>query len=202
MAEGETFKASAILQGSLGTAVVFDFGYVDLDSGTGHIDTNLAAGDFQTLVQSKMAAVLPEGVTFKRYRFACVGSTSHKGEVGYVEVDPPVTGTLGNEGVLPMEMCISLKRSTGYSSRRDRGRVFFGPVCIDFRDPNNVDFVAPTNNLNLVRDLLKTNLVTNTRTLRPVILAADGTYSGRTISRVAIGQTFVHRKTRRFRVGV
>lgn len=203
MAEGETFRFSMIGQGNAGTAIVFDFGFVDLTSGTGHVDTGIAAGDFQTLVQAKIVACLPTEYTVKRYRCACVGGT-HKGEIGYVEVDPPVAGGVDGDYILPAEMAISLKRSTGYSSRKDRGRVFFGPVCSQFHDAaTNIDFVVQDDaNLNAVRDLLKTNLTTQTRVLHPVILAADGTYSGRTVCNVSIGQVFVHRKTRRFRVGV
>lgn len=201
MAEGETFKATVIGRLQDGTAVCFDFGYVDLTSGTGHIDTGTAAGDFQTLVQAKLAAVLPDIFTFQRYRFACVGGAA-KGEIGYVDVSPIVNGSLLGDGHLPNEIAISVKRSTGHSSRSDRGRIFLGPVAQGLLDADHLNSPDLTNSdLLAVKDLLKANLITGTRTLRPVILNAAGTYSGRTVSMTSIGSIFVHRRTRRPRSG-
>src|SRR6478672_5576815 len=145
MAEGDTYRATVIMRASAGTQIVFDFGYVDVSSGATHIDMGTAAGDFQTLVQGTLAAALPSTQTFIRYRFACL-KTVQAGEVGYVDVDPPVVGdktvTLVTD-VLPLEMCVSMKRNTGHTSRRDRGRVFFGAVCSTFRDSVNVDKIDP-----------------------------------------------------------
>lgn len=201
MAANETFRASVIMEGNLGTAVVYDFGYVDNSGGGTHIDTGTAAGDFQTLVQATLVAALPTHITFKKYRFACVGGT-HLGEIGYVDVPPDTVTGSDESDVLPMEICISLKRATGYASRRDRGRVFFGPCIRGFQSADNVDKVVPSPYLEAVRDLLKANLVTQTVTLKPVILAGNGTYNGRLITKVAIGEVFTHRKSRRWRVGV
>jgi len=201
MAEGEHFKATIICQTNLETAIVFDFGYADVTAGAGHVDTGIAAGDFQTLVQAKLAALLPTPVAIMKYRFACVLGT-HIGEIGFVEGDPIIVGLNEPDYILPSEVCISVKRNTGYASRRDRGRVFFGPVGSNLRDPDNTDKVKTTDaDLVNFRNLLKTNLVTQTRTLEPVILAADGTHSGHKIVNVAIAEVFVHRKSRRLRVG-
>lgn len=199
MAEGETFRATLIGESNQGTAFVFDFGYVDLGSGGGHIDCGIGAGVFQALVQDVMAECLPEAFAFRKYRFACLAG-AHAGEVGYVTVDPIVHGNeIGD--VLPAEIAISLKRNTGHTSRRDRGRIFFGPVLRGIRtDDNNTDLVDRNNNaLKAVRDLLKENITVEGRVLRPVVLSAAGTYSGRTIVNVDIGDVFVHRKSRRFR---
>lgn len=202
MAEGETFKATVISTTNNGNAIVFDWGYVDLSSGSGHIDTGIAAGDFQTLVQAKLLAALPEGVTIRKYRFACVGGT-HNGEIGYVETSGGgYEGSVDNSNMLPLEMAISMKRSTGYASRRDRGRIFFGPVASEFRSTENSDQTVITTELTNVLNLLKADLTTQSRTLRPVILASDGTYSGRIIIKVAQGLVFVHRKSRRFREAI
>lgn len=200
MALNETFKASVIGQLADGTAVVFDYGYVDLNPGIEHVDTGTMAGNFQTLVQDKMAQVLPVQFTFKRYRFACVGGT-HAGEVGYVEVDPPVVGELLGVDNLPNEICIGLKRSTGHTSRRDRGRIFFGPVDSTLVDDDNRNIPEPNSALNDVRDTLKLNLAAGGYELRPAIIAANGTYSGRTIIHVGYSPTFLHRKSRRPRIG-
>lgn len=201
MAEGETFKATVIGQLDGGTAIVFDFGYVDLTSGTGQVDTVTACGDFQTLVQDKLANVLPEGFTFMKYRFACVGGT-HKGQIGYLPVSPPVVGNCTTEGSLPAEIAISLQRSTGWSSRKDRGRIFLGPVSPELFSGTHTDKPNRTYSALLqARDLLKANLTTQTRVLHPVILAADGTYTGRTVVNVNIGEVYVHRKSRRARIG-
>lgn len=199
MAEGETFRATIIGELADRTAVVFDFGYMDSSSGSGHIDTGTAAGDFQTLVQAKIVAALPLDYKVTRYRFACVGGLA-KGEVGYVDVTPPVSGALTSGNRLPNEVAVSLKRNTGHAGRGDRGRVFFGPVSADIvSDVNEVDTTSPS--LIAVRDLLKTNLTTSTRILRPVLLKPDGSSNGRLIVNVAIARVFVHRRTRRPRTG-
>lgn len=195
---GETFRATVIASLNAGTtAVVFDFGYMDQSGGATHLDTQTAAGDFQTLVQAALAAVLPSTLTFNRYRFACVGGT-HVGEIGYVEVDPPVNGGLAVvAGVLPNEICISLKRRTGYSTPHDRGRIFLGPVASDLwsTSPNKPDRTFA--DLITARDLLALPLTTQAVELAPVILKADGTSEGRMITHVAIGEVYTHRKSRR-----
>jgi len=202
MATGETFRATIICSAqSTGTAFVFDFGFVDLSSGSAHLDTGTAAGNFQTMIQASLVALLPTDIFIRRYRFACVSGT-HIGEIGYVEVTSPVHGALDEE-VLPPEMCISLKRSTGHSSRRDRGRVFFGPCVASLRNGDAGDSVDTSNTaLGVLADKLKTDVVTAGTTLKPVILSAAGGYSGRVINQVGIGPVFVHHKSRRTRVGV
>jgi hypothetical protein len=198
MAEGETFKATVITEGNAGTAFVFDFGFVDVTSGSAHIDCGIAAGNFQTMVQATMAAALPSEQIFRKYRFACVGG-AHVGEIGYVVVDPPVLG--GQEGdVLPAECAISMKRNTGFSSRRDRGRIFFGAVVTSYRTGDNTDEITHTaSTLVAVRDLLKATLTTQSRSLKPVILSAAGTYSGRQVINVEVAKVLVHRKSRRWK---
>jgi len=199
MAAGETFRATVVMEGNTGQAVVYDFGYADV-SGSVHIDCGTAAGNFQTLVQAAILLVSVDTITPIRYRFACVGGT-HVGEVGFVEVTSGVTGALASSDMLPLEICISLKRNTGHSSRRDRGRVFFGPVSASLRDAGNSDKVDRTNtDLQALRDKLKATLTVGGATLQPVILAANGSYSGRTIVNVSIGEIFTHHKSRRLRV--
>lgn len=200
MAAGETFKASVIAQVTDGTAIVMDFGYADTD-GNVHIDTNQAAGDFQTLVQALLLAALPDDTTIKKYRFACVKGT-HKGEIGYVE-GVNMAGEVSAVNRQPTEICISMKRSTGYASRRDRGRIFFGPVANVFTDNANVSKVAVTSNiLTDALELLRANLVTQAAGLLPVILAADGSYiANHFVTRVSLGEVFTHHKSRRPRVG-
>ncbi len=201
MAVNETFRASIIGQLTpSGTAIVFDFGYRD-PSGSAHVDCGTAAGNFQTLMQSTFANALPSAFIFVRYRFACV-SGAHDGEIGYTDVIPPVTGALGPE-MLPPEIAISMKRNTGHASRRDRGRIFFGPVSPDYRQaPDNDLVLASATELINVSNKLKADLVTGATTLKPVILAADGSYSGNDVIQVAIGPIFVHHKSRRTRGGV
>lgn len=199
MAAGECFKASIICEGDDGTAYVFDYGFADTD-GQVHIDTGIAAGNFQTLVQNYYVAALPTDVTIKKYRFACVNG-AHKGEIGFVN-DVNVAGEASAVNRYPNEIAISMRRSTGYASRRDRGRVFFGPVSAIWgnnANVNKVDLTAPA--LQDLRDLGKATLATQGAGLFPVILAANGTYNGRIIVRVDIAEVFVHHKTRRPRVG-
>lgn len=200
MATGETFKGSMINELADGTAVVFDFGFVQLGgSANDHIDTGLGAGALQSLVQDTFVAALPDDLTVKRYRFACV-SGAHLGEIGYVEVDPPVTGQLSAVNRYPNELCASLKRTTGYASRRDRGRIFFGPLAtttIDNANINRVDVSA----FAAVHAKLKSNMQVSGITLSPVILAANGTYSGRLIINTSCAPVIVHRRTRRPRTG-
>lgn len=197
----ETFKATIVAQGNLGTAFVYDFGFVDLAGGSFHFDMGICAGDFQTMMQTAWTDILPDDVAIIRYRFACVGGTS-VGEVGFVDVSPPVTGGLASTNQLPAELCISMKRNTGHVSRRDRGRVFFGPLAKDFQEEINPDLVTVTADLTTASQLLKADLTTQGHVLKPVILASDGTYSGRIVINTAIAQVFVQRKSRRFRVGV
>lgn len=199
--QNETFRGTVI--GSTGSgvnAILFDFGFRDNTGGSVHIDTGTAAGDFQTLVQSVLAAVLPSTYTFVRYRFACVGG-DHVGEIGFVEVSPPVNGDNSVfDYILPNEIAISLKRATGYSSRHDRGRVFLGPVgsylasaSSNKPDAANTDLIAAAN-------LVKAVLTTGGVALTPVILSSAGTTNGRTIIHASIGQVYVHRRSRRPRV--
>jgi hypothetical protein len=202
MAVGETFKATIIAQHNDGTAIINDFGYVDLAGSSAHIDTGTAAGAFQTLVQAVFVAAMVADVSIFRYRFACVGGT-HKGEIGFVDVSGGIAGA-NTSGELPKEMCISMKRQTGYASKRDRGRIFFGPVALDYWAgptiaPDKVN--AGVAEIVAVSNLLKANLTVSAVVLSPVILAGDGTYSGKVINRVSIPSELVHRKSRRVRVG-
>ncbi len=201
MALNETFRATVIAEVNTGQAIVFDYGYQQQSAGSEHLDTGTAAGDFQTLVQATLAAALPTGLTFKKYRFACVGGT-HVGEIGFVVVDPAVTGAQDSDP-LPLEIALSMKRSTGHASRRDRGRVFFGPIVEDLRDTGNSDKpLAGSSQLSDVCNLGKADLTTGGVTLRPVLLSGDGTTTGHVITTVEVGDVFVHHKSRRLRVGV
>lgn len=200
----QTFKASILCQDETnGTAYTFDFGYRENSGTAPHIDTGTAAGNFQTLVQASFLAIMPERVHIRRYRFATVYGP-FKGEIGFVEADEE-GGITPSGHLLPQEVAISFKRSTGYSSRRDRGRIFFGPV-----DPGNFQQAEPNGDLVenadsrlvTVSNLLKNTLTTQGSTLDPVILAADGTHTGRIVIKTSINPVFVHRKTRRLRVGV
>lgn len=199
MATGETFKASVIGQLDDGTAVVFDFGYLDNVSGSVHLDTGTAAGDFQTLVQTTMADALPTDFSFKRYRFACV-SGAHNGEIGYVEVVGSVKGTVSAVNRAANELCVTLKRSTGYSSKSDRGRIFFGPIPTGAMDNANVNKIVPAFYADTA-ELLRSNLTSGGVVLKPVILNAAGGYSGRIIVNVGVGEVMVHQKRRRPRIG-
>ncbi len=200
MATGETFRATVIGQLTFGGAVVYDYGYVDLASGSTHLDMGIAAGNFQTLVQAKLAAASTSALSFVRYRFACVSGT-HIGEIGYVEVASPVSGASASN-INPLEIAISMKRSTGHSSRRDRGRVFWGPVPTEFNLGDNPDLPDTSNAaLQDIMNLGKADLVTGGVTLKPVILSADGSYSGRVIVQVSMGKVYVHHKSRRTGIG-
>lgn len=198
MASLETFRASVYGILDVGTAVVFDYSYVDNTGGSTHIDTGVAAGNFQTLVQTTMAAALPAGFTFTKYRFACVTGT-HNGEIGFVDVSPPVTGAMSDE-MLPPEICISLQRNTGHSSRHDRGRVFFGPVHPDYQDPSDhPDKVQIDANLTAVANLGKAVLTTSGVDLTPCLLSSAGEWNNNAIINVKINPIFCHRRTRRLR---
>lgn len=198
--EGELFRASIVmLHIPSGTAFVNDFSYADKSSGSTHIDTNVAAGDFQTLVQAKFQAALPESMNFVKYRFACVAG-GHAGEVGEVVLTDTQNGELTGGTTLPNEVCISLKRSTGYATRRDRGRIFFGPVHSDLYGASRNSPDLESGQLQDVMNLLKTNLVTQTRTLKPIILSSTNTTNGHDIVRASIGHLYTHRKSRRPRL--
>lgn len=181
------------------TGIVFDFGFVDSSSGAGAVDTNIAAGDFQTLVQATLAAALPPEYTFKSYRFACVAGVG-VGQIGHVDVYPAVDGQLSENSALPPEIAIAMRRRTGYASRSDRGRLFFGPVHYQFVDSSDPDKVVEDSLLHDVRDLLKTNLVTQTRVLKPCLISAGNTNNGHNIIESGIGERTVHRTSRRTRV--
>jgi len=201
MAAGENFRVSVIGEmPATHAAVIFDFGLQDQSGGSVHIDCAQAAGDFQTAVQAAILAVARNDYTIRRYRFACVHSSAgHLGEVGYVD-DVNQDGTISMTSAdLPNEICISMKRNTGHVGRRDRGRVFFGPVSHTFRvGLNGVDI--SNSSLQDFRDLGRTPLLTQTVLLKPVILASDGTSTNREIVNVSIGLEFVHRKSRRTRL--
>jgi hypothetical protein len=202
MATGETFKATIIAQHNDGTAIINDFGYVDLAGGSTHIDTGTAAGAFQTLVQATFVAAMVSDVSIYRYRFACVGGT-HKGEIGYTDVSGGIPGAATN-GYLPKEIAVSMKRQTGHASKKDRGRIFFGPVTIDYwlGPSSDVDKIDAGNALLVaVANLLKATLTVSSIALQPVILSSAGTYSGNLINHVSIPSELVHRKSRRVRVG-
>jgi hypothetical protein len=202
MALNETFRATVIMVGNAGTAFVFDYGYQDQNIGSTHLDMGTAAGDFQSLVQATLAVCLPAEVSFVRYRFACVGGT-HVGEIGYVEVTPPVAGSIAPGVPLPGEIAISMKRSTGYSSRKDRGRVFFGPVDESLRSGTNPDECDVTNvDLIAINALGISALTTAGVLLKPVLLAGNGTTNGHVLVNKAIASVFVHHKSRRFRTGI
>lgn len=198
---GENFRATIIMQGNLGTAFVNDFGFTDNAGGSFHFDMGTAAGDFETMIQAAWLAILPDDVSIVKYRFACVHGPS-LGEIGFVELNPPQPGLLTSSDQLPAEICISFKRNTGHASRRDRGRVFFGPVNGEFHQEPNPDLVTVTPALTTASGMLINPLTTQGHLLQPVILAADGTYSGRLVVNRSIAPVFVQRKSRRFRVGI
>jgi len=195
---GETFRATMICRDTDNTAFVFDYGYAHQETSSVHIDCGTAAGAFQTLVQAKFAAAFPINMRITKYRFACVDGTS-KGEIGFVEVVPVVDGEVTGE-ILPPEIAISMKRNTGHSSRRDRGRVFFGPVSASFRVGDNGDQVDTTvTELQDIMNLGKATLTVGGALLQPVILSGTGTYTGRKVVNVAMAPVFVHHKSRRTR---
>lgn len=200
MAGSQTFRASVICEGPTGTAIVFDYSYADSNLSPAHVDTGTAAGVFQTLVQATLAAALPDNVTFKKYRFATV-TGPYAGEVGYVVVDPPVTGDLVATDILPTEIAISMKRNTGHTGRGDRGRVFFGPVHKDFQSTTNPDKVEPSADLTAIAALGNAVLTTAGPVLDPVLLNSAGVWNGHVITNTSVGDVFVHRRTRRFRAG-
>lgn len=197
MAANENFKVSILCVDVGGQSFVFDYGFHDDSGGAVHIDTNQLASDFQTAHEAAWRACLHQDVQIARYRAACVLG-AHKGEVGYIDTAPGVAGTYEGD-LLPREICMAFRRSTGYASRRDRGRIFFGPLTKDRQTNANPDICAPQAVDFTLCDTLKANLLTQTVTLKPVILAADGTYSGHLVNKVAIASIFCHRKTRRFR---
>lgn len=202
MAANEVFKATVIGVLTHGTAVIFDYGYQDQTGGSLHFDMGTAAGDFQTMVQATLAAALPVSFTFKRYRFACV-SGAHVGEIGYVDVTSPVIGTLTVGVELPAEVCISLKRGTGFASRKDRGRVFLGPVMSGLQSTSNPDQVVDIGTILAVAANLGTQgLNTQTANLTPVLVDSTGETTGRRLINASFGSVFVQRKSRRFRSGV
>lgn len=197
--EGEVFRGTMIAQGNDGTAYVNDFGFMDSSSGSGHVDTGIAAGDLQTMMQAAIAAVLTDDVSIVRWRFACTYGPS-KGEVGYVDVSGSVAGDWVSGGRMPNEIAASYKRNTGHAGRGDRGRIFVGPVPLGLVENANeysVDVAAVTT----LRDKLKANLTTQTRVLKPVLIKPDGSSNGRPILNVSVAKVFVHRRTRRPRVG-
>lgn len=200
----QCFKASILCQDETnGTAFTFDYGYREAGGTAPHVDTGTAAGAFQTLVQASYVAILPERVKLVRYRFATVYGP-FKGEVGFVETGGLAGDVEVTTNLLPQEVAIAFKRSTGHASRRDRGRVFFGPVdstLFQMPQPNG-DEVNVTTPLQTACDLNKANLTVGAVTLQPVILAADGTHSGFIVIHATVAPVFVHRKTRRIRVGV
>lgn len=196
MAEGDIFRATVMGITKDNAAINFDFGYADKAVGSTRLDTGIAAGNFQTLVQTTMVAALDDNTSLYKYRFACTDGPN-KGDIGYVEVSP-VQGTVVPAIYFPNEMCISLKRNTGRTGRDHRGRIFFGPANEDTvlaADTNQADQASAT--LLAVRDLLKATLTVSGRTLTPVLLKSNGTTNGYTIINVGIAAVLCHRKSRR-----
>ena len=201
MANGDLYRASIISMNLSGTAFVMDFGYVDQTSSV-HVDMGIAAGNFETLVQAALLAILPDSVAVLRYRFACVGGPN-VGDVGFVEASPGTVGLISGVDVFPGEICISMKRNTGHVERTDRGRVFFGPVCETFRLTGTTDTVDTANtDLVTFSNLLKSNLTVSTATLKPAIVSSAGGYSGNVVINTSIGRIFTHRRSRRLREAI
>ena len=202
MSNGECFRASVIAEApATHTAFVYDFAYQDQTGGAVHIDTSLAAGDFQTLIQADLLAILPSNITIRKYRFACV-SGPHIKEVGTVD-DVGQSGAISaGSGDLPFEQCISIKRTTGFAGGTHRGRIFFSPVAATFRLAQN-GVNAGASDLETFRDLLKADLTTSGEALTPIILPGNPTTALRKpIIHVAIATTVVHRVSRRPRLFV
>jgi len=198
MAANETFRATMIAEmPATHVAIVADWGYQDQTGGSVHLDMNQAAGDFQSFMQAALIAAMRSDVTIRKYRFACEASThGHEGEVGYVEnvnQDGSISQTSAD---LPNEICISIKRRTGYKGPKNRGRLFWGPVSHTQRvGLNGVDIT--NSDLNSLGDLLTQPLTTGTVALAPVILGNKGVTGGKVINTYSIALEFVHRKSRR-----
>lgn len=201
MAHGEHFRASIIIDDSTSGAIVNNYGYADLTGGSVHLDMGIAAGVFQTLVQEKYAAFLPTTCKIVKYRFACVFSPSHLGEIGFVEPDEPVFGGAATIGMLPAEMAIAIRRNCGTASRMERGRIFLGPVSATYRSllTNQPDMTSSV--LNDFTNLVKAGITVSGTALSPIIVDADGDSTEKVIINSSIGPVFVHRRSRRPGVG-
>lgn len=201
MAAGDNFKVSIIGQESVyGSAIVNDFGLADVGS-SAHLDTVAIAAAFQTMIEAKLLACLPQTYSLLKYRCACVAGP-HQGEIGFVINNSPPQGGGGNTS-LPTEMAISIRRSTGYASRRDRGRIFLGPVDLgQFVDPYHQDQLsASIGPLLTFAGCLASSITVSGTVLSPVILASNGTYSGNLVIHTQVASTFVHRRSRRAGIG-
>lgn len=201
MAGSQTFRASVILSNLNSSQIVFDFSYADPGSVATHLDTGIAAGNFQTLVEAVLASALPSTTNIIKYRFATV-SGPFAGEIGYVVRTTPLPGGISSLQTLPNEIAISMKRNTGHASRSDRGRFFFGPIDVTFQEPTNPDLVIDTGSLlPPVTNLSTTSLVTGGVTLTPALLDSAHAWNGHALVNSSVGPVFVHRRTRRFGIG-
>lgn len=202
MAGGDNFKLSIISQFNPSvTQIVADYGYTDNSGGSLHLDTGDIITSFRTMVETKYRAVLPDCVFIHQYRCQCVASThGFKGEIGYYDLNPTVAGTNGSE-TLPPEMAISIRRKTGWASRRDRGRLFLGPVTTSYFSSATPDVVQVDATLLTFAGTVSESITVSGVVLSPVILSANGTYSGHLIIANSVPNGWVHRKSRRAGVG-
>lgn len=198
MANGDVIRCS--IQGydsGANSTTVNTWHYVDRSGGSHSFDASTGASDFWSFMGGFLCACLGTTWTANAVRFA-IGAGPGIGKVG--EFFPTTSNTGGNSftDACPPEICISLKRWTGYASRSNRGRLFIGPTDAMFFIGIQYGAVDTTNaSLIALSNAMKATFTTGTVGCTPVLVNKLWVPTAAPISYNAIAEQSVHRKTRR-----
>lgn len=197
MANGDIIRCS--LQGQQNaTVTVNTWHYVDRSGGSTLFDAPTGAQNFWTFMGGFLLACLTSDWVFTGARFAVVAGPS-VGRVGYYYLAAQYGGITPTNPA-PPEICISLKRQTGYAARSQRGRLFLGPVDSSLLSNMEQGVVDQTNaSLIALANAMRATFTTDGVGLTPVLVGPKPTFTptAAAVNYVFIAPGTVHRKTRR-----
>lgn len=199
MANGDIIQFSiAGFQGS--TETVNTWHYKDESGGATVWYPPTCLSDFNAFCYGTLQNCLRTDWNGTAIRFACIAGPN-AGMVGYDDING-TTGVIvptGTEGV-PPEICISIKRSTGFASRHDRGRLFLGPVDPSLLTSPTLGIVDQTNaSLIALTGIGYAIFTTMGVGLTPVLVNKTTLVASRQLIQGAIAEGTVHRRKRRSR---
>jgi hypothetical protein len=196
MATGDVLRMS-ITGFFNGTEIVNTWHYKDVSGGSTEFFMATTCADFYTQFWTQLQNCLTTDYILYSIRGAVVAGPG-LGRV-FTQIYSGITGGNAPSVAQVPEICISIKRSTGYASRANRGRLFLGPVDnIFLTDPEKGEVDTTNSFLLLLAGTTTAIFTTQTVGLVPCLVSklfvpsAQLLYSG-------IAPGTVHRRKRRFR---
>lgn len=200
MAAGDVFRLS--LLGNDGfRSIVNTFHYADDSGGSVHINADAFCSDWWTTWSAPLLAAAVNSVNFTAVNVQCILGPN-LGDIGVYGMNAGNTGTYGAPDVIP-EICIAITRKITKAGRKNRGRIFWGPLNSGhFSSVPNGEVNTGDASLTSISTILTSSFTTQTVALDPCLVHAAGkpvvyTRTPGIITESVVSQGSVHRKTRR-----